>query len=98
VKLLCYEPFVEQDRLVPTHQINDRHLGRGQESHGRAPGTTAPVAVDKRPLPKVCEPAVVRVEEPGKDLEREELPIVGVAGKLEIKTAHGVLADHRPVL
>jgi hypothetical protein len=80
------------------HQVNHRNLRRGEKPHRWTPGSRPPTDVEQGAVRQAIIPAMKGKNQTGDQTEWKNLPLVGVAGELEIEGPGGVLLYDRLVL
>src|SRR4030042_703855 len=72
-------------------EVDDRDLRRRKKADRGGPGPRSPADVEHGAVRQAEVPAVEGKDKTGHQAEGEDLPLVGVAGELEIEGAGGVL-------
>ena len=82
---------------APMHQINDSYFRRGQNPDGWSPGACSSAQVQIA-LGELCQlTGRVGVKYPGDEVEGKDLPLVGMAGKLQVEKTDTIEIDFRSV-
>ena len=65
--------------LLHAYEIDDRHLGRGQEAYGRSPGPGTPAHIEIGSFTEVIKAGVSGMGESGYEAERKNLALVDMS-------------------
>lgn len=90
---------VASNKIGPTillfvYDFDERHLRWRQKSHWWSPSAGSTAYVCKRTFLKSGQTRMYFIEQPCQQTERENLPIVGVPGKLQVEMPGAVLVDN----